>query len=76
MLAHELGQHFGQAGLGEFFDFIGHAQIGLIDFDHARQVNGSGDQDEIAWSTADGLLQFMPLDSAVAHRGQRFVRCW
>ena len=67
----ELGKHFGQAGLGEFFDFISHAQIRPIDFDHPREVNGSGDQHEIARSAADGFLQFVPLDSAVTHGGQK-----
>ena len=37
MLVRKLGKHFGQAGLGEFFDFIGDAQIGLVDFDQPAQ---------------------------------------
>ncbi len=75
MLVRELGEHFGQPGFGEFFYFIGHAEIRLVEFDHARKIDRSGDQHEIAGSAADRFLQFVPLNSAVTMAGNRFVRC-
>ena len=74
MLVRKLNKHFGQAGLGEFFDFIGDAQIRLVDFDNPREVNGSRDQDQIAGSTVDGFFEFVSLDRAVAHRGQEICQ--
>ena len=70
VLVGKLCKHFGQAGLGEFFDFIGNTQIGFVDFDNPRKVNGSRDQNQIAWRTVDGFFQFVPLDGAVTHSGQ------
>src|SRR2546425_9488075 len=52
-------------------DLIGHTQARLVEFDHPREVNGSGNQDQIARSVVDGLFQFMPLHGAVAHGWQQ-----
>ena len=58
MRADELSKHFAQARLGELFYFIGDAKIRLVEFDHTSQVNGSGDQYQIARSVADAFFQF------------------
>jgi hypothetical protein len=36
VLIYELGKPLGQSGLIEFFNFVSHAEIGAVDFDHPR----------------------------------------
>src|ERR1035441_6368959 len=60
----------------QLFHFIRNPQAGFVDLDDSRQVDGRGDQNQVAGHAVDRLFQFMPLHHAVAHRRQKMDHVW
>src|SRR5208283_702931 len=57
----------GEKRLRSFNDFVADARHGLADRENLSEVDGSGDEDEIAGSALNGFLELATLGIAVAH---------
>ena len=58
------------AGLPISSHLVAHPHAGLVQLDGARQIDRRRHQHQIAGHALDGLLQFVPLQVAVAHGRQ------
>src|SRR5271167_2047312 len=72
----EIAQRVRQSGLAYFFDFIAHANKGLVDVQNQAEIDGRSDQNQIARCAVDGLFEFLALLSAVAHRRKQLAQVW
>src|SRR6058998_3766234 len=67
----QLRQDVVQVGLADLLQLVGDAQRRLLEMDRPAQVDGRGDQHQIAIDLVDRLLQLVHLLFAVAHRRQQ-----
>src|SRR4030095_12899070 len=74
VLPGEALEDLSDSGLSEFLDLVGDTDAGLAELQDASEVNGRGNQHQVARSSVDRLFQFMPLDRAVAHGGKQIVQ--
>src|SRR5213594_2148974 len=67
----QLRQDVVQVGLADLLQLVGDAQRRLLEMDRPAQVDGRGDQHEIAIDLVDRLLELVHLLLPVAHRRQQ-----
>src|SRR3989442_2369250 len=67
----QLRQDVVQVGLADLLQLVGDTQRRLLEVDRPAQVDGCGDQHQVALDLVDRLLQLVHLLLAVAHRRQQ-----
>ena len=71
MFCNELVENFLQSRSSDLLQLITDLHNGLFDLDEARQVDRSTDNNSVARSVGDGLLEVLHLLSTITHSGQQ-----
>ena len=76
MLLYEVSDESRQSRSAHLLGLIRHAQMWLPEMDDMGEVDGCGNQHEVAGNGIDGVFQFLYLRGAITHRGNDIVHMW